>query len=75
MISFRSLASRWTYDRSVFTPGIIDHITCDRFWWRNILYVNNWFPFTEMCMIWSWYLANDMQFYVIAIVLLMISSR
>uniref|UniRef100_A0A182SJT8 Acyltransferase 3 domain-containing protein n=1 Tax=Anopheles maculatus TaxID=74869 RepID=A0A182SJT8_9DIPT len=65
----------WTYDRSVFTPGIIDHITCDRFWWRNILYVNNWFPFTEMCMIWSWYLANDMQFYVIAIVLLMISSR
>ncbi|XP_053661200.1 O-acyltransferase like protein [Anopheles marshallii] len=66
---------KWTYDRSVFTPGIIDHITCDRFWWRNILYVNNWFPFTEMCMIWSWYLANDMQFYVIAIVLLMISSR
>ncbi|XP_050071838.1 O-acyltransferase like protein [Anopheles maculipalpis] len=66
---------KWTYDRSVFTPGIIDHITCDRFWWRNILYVNNWFPFTEMCMIWSWYLANDMQFYVIAIVLLMVSSR
>uniref|UniRef100_A0A182W061 Nose resistant-to-fluoxetine protein N-terminal domain-containing protein n=1 Tax=Anopheles minimus TaxID=112268 RepID=A0A182W061_9DIPT len=66
---------KWTYDRSVFTPGIIDHITCDRFWWRNIFYVNNWFPFTEMCMIWSWYLANDMQFYVIAIVLLMISSR
>ncbi|XP_058055598.1 O-acyltransferase like protein [Anopheles bellator] len=66
---------KWTYDRSVFTPGIIDHITCDRFWWRNILYVNNWFPFSEMCMIWSWYLANDMQFYVIAIVLLMISSR
>uniref|UniRef100_A0A182PZR6 Nose resistant-to-fluoxetine protein N-terminal domain-containing protein n=1 Tax=Anopheles farauti TaxID=69004 RepID=A0A182PZR6_9DIPT len=69
------LILKWTYDRSVFTPGIIDHITCDRFWWRNILYVNNWFPFTEMCMIWSWYLANDMQFYVIAIVLLMISSR
>ncbi|XP_053671121.1 O-acyltransferase like protein [Anopheles nili] len=69
------LILKWTYDRSVFTPGIIDHITCDRFWWRNIFYVNNWYPFTEMCMIWSWYLANDMQFYVIAIVLLMISSR
>ncbi|XP_058115861.1 O-acyltransferase like protein [Anopheles ziemanni] len=69
------LILKWTYDRSVFTPGIIDHITCDRFWWRNVLYVNNWYPFTEMCMIWSWYLANDMQFYVIAIVLLMISSR
>ncbi|ETN58494.1 hypothetical protein AND_009900 [Anopheles darlingi] len=66
---------KWTYDRSVFTPGIIDHITCDRFWWRNILYINNWFTFGEMCMIWSWYLANDMQFYVIAIVLLMLSSR
>uniref|UniRef100_A0A182FRE5 Nose resistant-to-fluoxetine protein N-terminal domain-containing protein n=1 Tax=Anopheles albimanus TaxID=7167 RepID=A0A182FRE5_ANOAL len=66
---------KWTYDRSVFTPGIIDHITCDRFWWRNILYINNWFTFGEMCMVWSWYLANDMQFYVIAIVLLMLSSR
>lgn len=28
-----------------------------------------------MCMIWSWYLANDMQLYVIAIILLILSTR
>lgn len=69
------LALRWTYDKSVFQPGIIDHITCNQYWYRNIFYVNNWFPFNEMCMIWSWYLANDMQFYIIAIILLVLSKR
>ncbi|XP_062560408.1 uncharacterized protein LOC134224821 isoform X2 [Armigeres subalbatus] len=75
VIIFNELALKWTYGRSVFTPGIIDHITCNKYWWRNILYINNWYSFSEMCMIWSWYLANDMQFYVIAIIILTISSR
>lgn len=66
---------RVTYDRSVFTPGLTDHINCNQYWWRNILYINNWYPFSQMCMIWSWYLANDMQLYVIAIVLLILSTR
>uniref|UniRef100_A0A8D8FJ14 Nose resistant to fluoxetine protein 6 n=1 Tax=Culex pipiens TaxID=7175 RepID=A0A8D8FJ14_CULPI len=65
----------WTYEKSVFTPGIMDHITCNKYWWRNILYINNWYPFNEMCMIWSWYLANDMQLYVVAIILLVLSMR
>ncbi|XP_065094144.1 O-acyltransferase like protein-like [Ochlerotatus camptorhynchus] len=75
VIIFNELALKWTYGRSVFTPGIIDHITCNKYWWRNILYINNWYSFSEMCMIWSWYLANDMQFYVVAIIVLTISSR
>ncbi|GAB0097138.1 O-acyltransferase like protein [Sergentomyia squamirostris] len=66
---------RYTYNASVFAPGLIDHITCHKFWWRNILYINNWFPFHELCMIWSWYLANDMQFYIIAVLLLIFASR
>lgn len=75
VIIFNELALKWTYGRSVFTPGIIDHITCNKYWWRNILYINNWYSFSEMCMIWSWYLANDMQFYVVAIIILTVSSR
>ncbi|XP_055644167.1 nose resistant to fluoxetine protein 6 isoform X2 [Toxorhynchites rutilus septentrionalis] len=75
VIISNELALKWTYGRSVFKPGIIDHITCDKFWWRNILYINNWYPVREMCMIWSWYLANDMQFYIIAIIILTLSMR
>ena len=41
---------------------------CERYWWTNLLYINNLYPWklNDECLSWSWYLANDMQFYVIA---------
>ncbi|XP_022247209.1 O-acyltransferase like protein-like [Limulus polyphemus] len=39
---------------------------CSKYWWRNLLYINNMWNATEMCMGWTWYLANDMQFYIIS---------
>eukprot|EP01133_Synstelium_polycarpum_P007426 gene7426-8687_t len=42
--------------------------TCDKYWWTNILYINNLYPATldNECMSWGWYMANDFQFYLIA---------
>ncbi|XP_034952182.1 nose resistant to fluoxetine protein 6-like [Chelonus insularis] len=60
---------------TVFSPVIIDHITCEKFWWRNALYLNSLYPRTEMCMLWSWYMANDTQFYVLGILLLLLSVK
>ncbi len=39
---------------------------CKRYWWTNLLYINNIYPWqmNDGCIYWSWYLANDMQFYV-----------
>lgn len=40
---------------------------CRKYWWSNLLYINNFYPNygAEMnCLGWAWYLANDMQFYV-----------
>ena len=41
---------------------------CQKYWWTNLLYINNLYPqqFLSQCMGWSWYLANDMQFFVIS---------
>ena len=41
---------------------------CEKYWWTNLLYINNFYPWqlADECMGWTWYLANDMQFYVIA---------
>jgi len=41
---------------------------CKKYWWTNLLYISNFYPqhmYSE-CVGWSWYLANDMQFYVIS---------
>ena len=42
--------------------------SCERYWWTNLLYINNIYPrkHLHICMPWSWYLANDMQFYILA---------
>jgi peptidoglycan/LPS O-acetylase OafA/YrhL len=27
---------------------------CKKFWWRNLLFIQNLFPFKDICMTWSW---------------------
>ncbi|GBN40924.1 Nose resistant to fluoxetine protein 6 [Araneus ventricosus] len=39
---------------------------CDVSLWRNLLYISNFNPDVQKCMAWTWYLANDMQFYIIS---------
>ena len=44
--------------------GEVNH--CRNTGWRNILYINNFFNFGEECLAQTWYLANDMQFYILS---------
>lgn len=61
---------------TVFDVGVVQNlVNCDRYWWRNILYINNLYPLSEMCMIWTWYMANDTQFYAIGLILLFVSLK
>ena len=49
-------------------PGSPPYEYCSRYWWTNFLYINNFHPWklNEECMGWTWYLALDMQFYIVA---------
>ncbi|CAG7723086.1 unnamed protein product, partial [Allacma fusca] len=40
---------------------------CGKYWWHNALYVNNLVKYdvTGGCYGEAWYLANDMQFYLL----------
>lgn len=40
--------------------------SCEKNWWWNLLYINNFNKLTDMCMGWTWYLSNDMQFFIIS---------
>jgi peptidoglycan/LPS O-acetylase OafA/YrhL len=39
---------------------------CHKSWYMTLLYVNNFQDFKNVCIGWSWYLMVDMQFYVLA---------
>lgn len=50
--------------------------SCVKYWWTNLLYINNFYPeLANMCLNWSWYLSNDMQFYVVSPIILYVMHR
>lgn len=38
---------------------------CEKSWYTTLLYVNNFQNFKDVCMVWSWYLMVDMQFFIL----------
>ncbi|XP_076808986.1 nose resistant to fluoxetine protein 6-like [Clavelina lepadiformis] len=54
---------------------LIPHDGCQDVWWTNLLYINNFFPPLNLCMAWCWYLAVDMQFYLLTPFILLATYR
>ncbi|ELU04227.1 hypothetical protein CAPTEDRAFT_188427 [Capitella teleta] len=40
--------------------------SCIANWWTNLLYINNLYSKRSQCMFWTWYLANEMQFFILS---------
>jgi peptidoglycan/LPS O-acetylase OafA/YrhL len=38
---------------------------CSKYWWANVLYVSNLLNTQNLCIAWSWYISNDMQFFIV----------
>lgn len=43
-----------------------------KYWWTNLIYINNLYPYGEEgglrgCAGWTWYLANDFQYYIMLV--------
>lgn len=43
-----------------------DRSRCRTDWWKTILYINNLFDTEYMCVIDSWFISLEMQFYIVA---------
>ena len=52
----------------------IDNNNCEKYWWTNILYVNNFYPtsFDSVCYPVTWYLAINFQLFIISPIFLML---
>ncbi|XP_034948284.1 nose resistant to fluoxetine protein 6-like [Chelonus insularis] len=73
MICITQLSFTWATANSIFI-SYDSPDNCSKYWWRNLLYIHNFFGLKSMCMSWSWYLSNDMQFYIVAQILLLLSD-
>ncbi|XP_036148364.1 nose resistant to fluoxetine protein 6-like [Monomorium pharaonis] len=74
VLGITQVSSAWLDKVSQIYTYEKPHEICAKYWWRNLLYINNFFGFDTMCMCWSWYLANEMQFFVIAVAILILST-
>ncbi|XP_075168239.1 nose resistant to fluoxetine protein 6-like [Haematobia irritans] len=43
---------------------------CANYWWRNLFFIQNLFDHKDMCVNWTWSLACEMQYFLIATILL-----
>ncbi|XP_014468574.1 PREDICTED: nose resistant to fluoxetine protein 6-like [Dinoponera quadriceps] len=76
MIGLVQVSMKWCHDHSMIElPAALDYKNCEKFWWRNALYINVYFDVPDRCMSWSWYLANDTQFYILGSIILIIGAN
>jgi len=57
VLGMNEIAIKQAQAKTVFSPVIIDHLTCEKFWWRNALYLNSLYPRTEMVRWFMFYLS------------------
>ncbi|XP_029676018.1 nose resistant to fluoxetine protein 6-like [Formica exsecta] len=74
VIGLIQVSMKWYHDHSMMELTALDYKTCEKFWWRNALYINTYFDMDDRCITWSWYLANDTQFYTMGIIILIIGA-
>ncbi|KAJ2946753.1 hypothetical protein O0L34_g12813 [Tuta absoluta] len=74
MLGVVEVTMKWFAANAVFEPPANDNETCPKYWWRNLLYINTLFPVEQMCMLWSWYLSDDTQFYAVSAILLILAT-
>ncbi|GFU11044.1 hypothetical protein NPIL_624611 [Nephila pilipes] len=39
---------------------------CKENWWMNLVYINNFQSINDQCMVWTWYIAADMQLFILS---------
>ncbi|KAL0271279.1 UNVERIFIED_CONTAM: hypothetical protein PYX00_008419 [Menopon gallinae] len=56
--------------------GLKDEIAyCQKNWWANVLFIQNYVTSNEMCMLHAWYLPCDFHFFIVAVLITSIIKK
>ncbi|GAB0090978.1 uncharacterized protein DMENIID0001_057660 [Sergentomyia squamirostris] len=72
---FGEVITTYLMDVSQFWIHERNDLTCQRYWWRNVLYIHNFFDKDELCMNWGWSIACEMQYFIIFTMVLFIYAK
>ncbi|XP_037917555.1 uncharacterized protein LOC119655646 [Hermetia illucens] len=68
------LTSKYFYSNSALDLPSFDHITCVHDKWLNILYIENFFPIVDRCMLWTWFISLEVHFFIAACLVLLLAQ-
>lgn len=68
------ISMKYFHDYSIIDIPSLDHQTCEPNMWHNIFYIDQFYPVEERCMLWSWILSVEVQCFIVASVILLIST-
>ncbi|CAF3405306.1 unnamed protein product [Rotaria socialis] len=74
LLIYITLSPYMAQNGPVYPIDGIETSSCRHNWWRNLLYINNFFDMRDGCMPISWFLAVNMQFHWITPLFLLIVS-
>ncbi|XP_060877768.1 O-acyltransferase like protein-like [Metopolophium dirhodum] len=49
--------------------------TCKKYWWTNLLFISNFIDAKYECLIVSWYISCDVQFFIVGVVLVYVYTK
>lgn len=75
VIGFTEISTSYMVDTSPFWIQERCDKMCQQYWWRNVLYIQNLFTVTDLCLNWTWSMACEMQFFCVFTVLLFVSAK
>lgn len=53
-----------------------NEFACEKYWWSLFVFINNFIPDDRYpCMAWSWFIANDFQFYLCSPLILILHYK
>ncbi|CRL04483.1 CLUMA_CG017564, isoform A [Clunio marinus] len=61
-------------ENSILTIPSNDHFTCENIF-TKLAFLDLYSPYSERCMLWTWYLSTEIQFFAISLLILMLSRN